>query len=108
MMPETLNEPGGSVSSQPVVAARTAPGTPPVLRWGDAELAWLGGRRGGRLRTEIPKWGRLGHTAVTASVGVATVYPARDSPPTPEGLMSAADAALYQAKHGGRNQIRGA
>ena len=85
-------------------------------RWGGDEFAIVAPnttepaaeRLGERLLTEIPKWARLGHTAVTASVGVATVYPERDSSPTPEGLMSAADAALYQAKHGGRNQIRGA
>ena len=84
-------------------------------RWGGDEFAIVAPnttepaaeRLGERLLTEIPKCARLGHTAVTASVGMATAYPARDFSPTPEGLMSAADAALYLAKHGGRNQIRG-
>ena len=85
-------------------------------RWGGDEFAIVAPnttelaaeRLGERLLAEIPKWARSDHTVVTASVGVATAYPARDSGPTPEKLMIAADAALYQAKHGGRNQIRGA
>jgi diguanylate cyclase (GGDEF)-like protein len=84
-------------------------------RWGGDEFAIVAPnttepaaeRLGERLLTEIPKWASLGGTAVTASVGLATAYPA-DASPTLEGLMSAADAALYQAKHGGRNQMRGA
>jgi diguanylate cyclase (GGDEF)-like protein len=85
-------------------------------RWGGDEFAIVAPntaepaaeRLGERLLTEIPKCAHLGQTVVTASVGLATVYPASDFSPTPEGLMIAADAALYQAKHGGRNQIRGA
>ena len=85
-------------------------------RWGGDEFAIVAPnttepaaeRLGERLLSEIPKWARLGHDGVTASVGLATVYPAGDPSTTPEALLSAADAALYQAKHGGRNQIRGA
>jgi isopenicillin-N N-acyltransferase-like protein len=39
----SYDAPGGAVPAQPVTAVRAAPGAPPVLRWGDAELAWLGG-----------------------------------------------------------------
>jgi diguanylate cyclase (GGDEF)-like protein len=40
---------------------------------------------------------------VTASVGVTLTTPAREHI-TPEGLIKAADALLYVAKHSGRNQ----
>lgn len=40
---------------------------------------------------------------VTISVGVASAVPDRAS--TPEGLISAADAALYRAKREGRNRV---
>jgi two-component system cell cycle response regulator len=39
---------------------------------------------------------------VTASMGVAT-YPSDAQ--TPDALVAAADAALYQSKHGGRNRV---
>jgi len=41
---------------------------------------------------------------VTVSVGVSAVGDARRS--TPAGLISAADKAMYEAKHGGRDQVR--
>lgn len=40
---------------------------------------------------------------ITLSLGVATVYPARDS--TPESLVEQADKALYEAKRAGRNRV---
>ncbi len=43
--------------------------------------------------------------AITASIGVAT---ATDPTETAEALLGRADAALYQAKDGGRNQVRSA
>lgn len=43
------------------------------------------------------------HPVVTISAGVASLRP--DSGCRPEDLMQAADAALYQAKHAGRNCV---
>jgi len=43
--------------------------------------------------------------AVSVSIGLAAMCDARDS--TPADLLRAADLALYDAKHGGRNQVRG-
>lgn len=40
--------------------------------------------------------------SVTVSIGVVTIHPTRADDLT--GLLAAADAALYGAKHGGRNQ----
>jgi PleD family two-component response regulator len=52
-------------------------------------LAYSGGDRG-----------EIG--AITASVGMAV----RQSDESAESLFKRADAALYEAKHGGRNQVR--
>jgi two-component system, cell cycle response regulator len=39
---------------------------------------------------------------VTASLGIASVFPAGDSPET---LLKRADTALYEAKRSGRNRV---
>ncbi|WP_235303214.1 GGDEF domain-containing protein [Sphingopyxis sp. MWB1] len=44
----------------------------------------------------------LGEHCVTASIGVAEIYPASDF----QGLYRLADAALYDAKRAGRNRVR--
>lgn len=45
------------------------------------------------------------HRVVTISVGIASFVPSDDS--TPAQWLEVADAALYQAKHHGRNQVWG-
>lgn len=69
-----------------------APSTPPP----EARLL------GDRIRRAV---GELrGVPALSVSVGIASV--ARDlSPPSPEGLLRTADAALYAAKRAGRDQV---
>ncbi|MDX1570832.1 MAG: diguanylate cyclase [Xanthomonadales bacterium] len=52
---------------------------------------------------EIPHAESMARDVVTVSAGVATVRP-RDGG-SPEGLVDAADQALYQAKSAGRNRI---
>ena len=49
---------------------------------------------------------RSPHRIITVSVGVATAYPATHS--HPDSLLTAADAALYQAKAAGRNFVHAA
>lgn len=61
-----------------------------------------------RLRAGIeadftPTGGEVGSAGVTLSVGVAYVEHAREV--TPEVLLATADAALYEAKRGGRNRV---
>lgn len=54
-----------------------------------------------RIRASIAEQD-LGHGPLTVSIGV-TEYP--DGGDTPEELIATADAAMYQAKNAGRNQI---
>ncbi|WP_323765439.1 diguanylate cyclase [Marinovum sp.] len=42
---------------------------------------------------------------ITISIGVMIAQPARDGGPAPEDLLRSADAALYEAKAQGRNQV---
>jgi diguanylate cyclase (GGDEF)-like protein len=60
---------------------------------------------GERIRQDVEKLSFSG-VPVTVSVGAACVIPSADE--TPEGLVHAADLALYEAKARGRNQTRSA
>jgi diguanylate cyclase (GGDEF)-like protein len=84
-----------------------------AVRLGGEEFAviWLSPEAGGeqrlgeRLREAIagrPFETAAGPLAVTVSVGVAQ---ARGPEEAPEALFSRADAALYEAKRGGRNRV---
>lgn len=85
-------------------------------RWGGDEFAIVAPntaepaaqRLASRLLAEIPKWAGRDEAVVTASIGVATVSAAQAVSHTPDALMKTADAALYQAKLNGRNQVRAA
>jgi diguanylate cyclase (GGDEF)-like protein len=55
------------------------------------------------LRYQLPHAGCSTGPYVTVSVGVSVAKPG--SPIAVEPLLAAADAALYQAKNGGRNQV---
>jgi len=59
--------------------------------------------RDGVERMEILHAGSACSTVVTVSVGAASVVPSDAN--TPEGLLRAADAALYVAKQAGRNKV---
>ena len=58
-----------------------------------------------RLLGQLLHEARAQHTAVTISVGVATIEPQRDGSATIERLLEAADSALHQAKSDGRNRV---
>lgn len=59
-----------------------------------------------RLAVSSPPISLLtGSVALTVSIGVAAFHEAGDD--TVERILSRADAALYAAKNGGRNQVRG-
>jgi diguanylate cyclase (GGDEF)-like protein len=57
--------------------------------------------RAGIEELAIPLVGRGGHMRVTASLGVAALPLSAEDP---ERLIAAADAALYEAKRGGKNK----
>lgn len=63
--------------------------------------------RQGVVSRAIPHEGSTGSGSVTVSIGVATVRPGHGMDGHEQSaFMSAADAALYAAKRGGRNRVR--
>jgi diguanylate cyclase (GGDEF)-like protein len=59
-----------------------------------------------RIESEqVPRAGGAGTVSVTASVGAASMH---DSASGAEALIAAADAALYEAKRAGKNQVASA
>ncbi|MNK54493.1 Phytochrome-like protein cph2 [compost metagenome] len=73
-----------------------------ILPFTDAEGAWI---LADRLRQSLQEWTLIlseGLVQVTASFGLAELTEGMDA----AALVLAADRALYQAKHGGRNQVR--
>lgn len=59
-----------------------------------------------RLRAALAESPVLPGARVTASIGVASANFAVEAPKTMRELISAADQLLYEAKNGGRNQVR--
>lgn len=73
-----------------------------ILPFTDAEGAWI---LADRLRQTIQEWTVIlteGLVHVTASFGLAELREGLDT----RALVAKADQALYQAKRGGRNQVR--
>jgi diguanylate cyclase (GGDEF)-like protein len=82
-------------------------------RWGGDEFAIVGAEHAEQIGTaagaappaHVSEQARTQHASVTISVGVATFEPRHDPAATIEGLLDAADSAMYQAKHDGRNCV---
>ena len=71
------------------------------LVWFDCEKS-SGIQRAEKLRSEIASAFASEAIRITASIGVAA-FPIDSS--SPEGLLEAADAAMYEAKRAGRNRV---
>jgi len=77
-----------------------------VARYGGEEFLIMlpdADREDARLIAERIRRGIEAQTSVTISLGVGTYQPEKDSK---EDLIHKADQALYQAKQGGRNQVK--
>lgn len=118
---DTYGHPAGDACLKAVATAVTAAVHRPadlVARYGGEEIAILlpgipnegAAAVAERVRAAIEAVG-LAHSAnkpsgvVTVSIGVATARPVAGADLTAEALVAAADAALYSAKHSGRNRI---
>ncbi len=58
-----------------------------------------------RIRREVEKHQDKAMPRHTVSLGVAAVNGGNGNPADLEALLAEADAALYRAKHGGRNRV---
>ena len=84
-------------------------GTDAVIRWGGEEFVLVlndcdlksGAELAERIRVSVAAHATTGVGKVTLSFGVATLA----SGESVQGVFSRADAALYQAKQAGRNQV---
>ena len=114
---DTYGHPGGDAVLRETAERMRAAlrGYDLIARYGGEEfLAVLPGcdhgqarRVAERLRTAVskrPMKAASSDVAVTMSVGVATAWPGGDG----LALIQAADAALYRAKHGGRDRVESA
>jgi len=114
-----INDEGGHTAGDEVLrsAARSIAVTMRVTdfgaRWGGDEFAIVAPNTARsaaehlaqRLMGHVAREARTRQAAVTISVGIATAEPSRGSSATMDGLLHAADSALYQAKHSGRNRV---
>lgn len=82
-----------------------------AARWGGDEFALLApntGREEARqLGERVRELAAESEAGITVSIGVAT-FDQDDPLAEPEALLRAADAALYEAKHAGRNRVEAA
>jgi diguanylate cyclase (GGDEF)-like protein len=80
-----------------------------VARYGGEEIAVILPGTGSAAAVELAERIRAaieGGGAVTASIGIATAALSESGDRrTPEGLVPAADTAMYKAKAGGRNRV---
>ena len=115
---DRFGHPAGDACLRAVVGAVREAGLRPsdfVARYGGEEFVVvlpacdLGGAAGvaERIRAQVERLHEREGTLVapvSVSIGLAAMCDARDS--TPADLLRAADQAMYDAKHNGRNQVR--
>jgi diguanylate cyclase len=116
---DRFGHPAGDACLRAVVAAVRDAGLRPgdfVARYGGEEFVVIlpscdlagAGAVAERVRRQVESLHTRADAALAApvsvSIGLAAMCDARDS--TPADLLRAADLALYEAKHDGRNQVR--
>lgn len=114
---KAVNDRGGHVAGDAALVRvatalrRTARSTDLAARWGGDEFALLAPDTtsaaaltlGERIRVLVSEASRDARDAMTVSVGLATTSGEEDT--TAEQLRARADAALYAAKHQGRDRV---